>query len=555
MNITAKNFRRFVGWPSLLRLLLLATLISPWAAQAQLPAFPGAEGFGGAAIGGRFGDVYHVTNLSPDAKAPGSFAYGLATVPQNGRTIVFAVSGYIPINGKLTLNRSNVTIAGQTAPGDGIGLQGGTFLISASDVVIRHVRFRNGRNADALNLDSRATNCILDHCDVLLGKDENLSSFRRPADNFTFQWSINGWGLETHSAGGLWDFYHATSHHSLWTHNHTRNPKARSALLDWVNNVTFDYDIGFILGDSASTADWKANVIGSWFICPPGNLHNTALEKARLMETNNQPNFSLHIADAALDANGDGKLNISKSGYAIASGDYHTNATPFPATGIPVTRNDSLTAYKKVLSAVGPLRLEADSALPLRDELDTILVSNVVKQLHHHVHSAKETGASADGYGKLASSSALTDTDRDGLPDIWESALGSNPNADDHTSQVPANAFIPVGYTLLEEYLHFLATPHAIVAKSAAAKPSSLKVDLRKYTYGFTLKPPVTYRLANAVNGTGTILDNSTAHFEPAPDFSGRASFDFTVTDGDGSTWTQPFVILVSTNTAPDKPR
>lgn len=173
-------FKRYLPFVLALVLGSRATSATP------LPAFPGAEGFGTTTTGGRFGDVYHVTNLSPDAKSAGSFAYGVATVPQQGRTIVFDVSGYIPISGKLTLNRGNVTIAGQTAPGDGIGLQGGTFLISASDVIIRHVRFRNGRSADSLNLDARATNCIVDHCDVMLGKDENLSSFRRPADNFTF---------------------------------------------------------------------------------------------------------------------------------------------------------------------------------------------------------------------------------------------------------------------------------------------------------------------------------------------------------------------------------
>ena len=550
MNIADPNFRRRTCLGTFLPILLLAASASRGAAQSLLPAFPGAEGVGAPTAGGRFGDVYHVTNLSPDTKVAGSFAYGLATVPQNGRTIVFDVSGYIPINGKLTLNHDRVTIAGQTAPGDGIGLQGGTFLISASDVVIRHVRFRNGRSADTLNLDSRATNCIVDHCDVLLGKDENLSSFRRPADNFTFSCSINGWGLETHSAGGLWDFHHATSHHSLWAHNHTRNPKARSALLDWINNITFDYDIGFIMGDSASTADWKANIIGSWFICPPGNLHNTALEKARLMETNQQPNFSLHLADSAMDANGDGTLNVSKSGYAIASGEYRTNATPFPAGGIPVARDDSLTAYKKVLSAVGPLRLDADPALPLRDELDSMLVSNVVKQLRHHVHNAKETGASNDGYGTLDSTPAPPDTDRDGLPDFWETTLGSNPKSDDHTNRVPTNGFTSVGYTLLEEYLHFLATPHAVLPKSTAAKASSLEVDLRKYTYGFTLKPPVAYSLTNASNGTAKLRSDFTARFVPTPDFSGRARFDFTVTDGDGSQWTQTFVILI-TSTAP----
>lgn len=522
-------------------------------AAAQLPAFPGAEGSGAAAVGGRFGDVYHVTNLSPDAKTPGSFAFGLATVPQNGRTFIFDVSGYIPIDGKLTLDRNKVTIAGQTAPGDGIGFRGGTFLISASDVIIRHVRFRNGRSADTMNLDSRATNCIVDHCDVLLGKDENLSSFRRPADRFTFQWSINAWGMENHSAGGLWDFHRATSHHSLWAHNHTRNPKARPALLDWINNITFDYDIGFILGDSTSPGDWKANVIGSWFICPPGNLRPTALEKARLQATNNQPNFSLHIADSVMDANGDAVLNVSRSGYAITSGAYRTNATPVAAVGIPVTTDDHLTAYKKVLSAVGPLRLNANLAGPLRDELDTILINNVARQLRHHVHSPKETGASHDGFGRLDSAPAPADTDRDGLPDFWETTIGSNPRSADHTNPVPAHAFTPTGYTLLEEYLHFRATPHGYMAGVKPKTPSALEVDLHRYTTGFTNVASVNYSVSAAVNGQVKVVDKHIARFDPSAGFSGRASFNFRVTDGDHAVWDQLFLVLV-TNAAAATP-
>jgi len=524
-------------------------VLGAFCASAQLPAFPGAQGFGGYAIGGRFGDVYHVTNLSSDEKLPGSLAYGLATVPEPGRTIVFDVSGYIPINGRLTLNRGKVTIAGQTAPGDGIGLKGGTFLISASDVVIRHVRFRNGRSADTLNLDSRATNCILDHCDVLLGKDENLSSFRRPADRFTFQWSINAWGMETHSAGGLWDFHRATCHHSLWAHNHTRNPKARPALLDWVNNVTFDYDIGFILGDSASPADWKANILGSWFICPPGNLRPVALEKARLQATNNQPNFSLHIADSHMDANGDGRLNISKSGYAIASGNFRTNAGIFP-NGMPsMQTDDALTAYKKLVSAVGPLRLDADALPALRDELDSILISNLVNQVRHHVHNPVETHASNDGYGELKSGPASKDSDGDGMPDFWETAVGLNPKMDDQTNLVPAGVFVSEGYTALEEYLHFRAAPHLVFASGGTnVAPNSgpvLEEDLRYYTAGFN-KAPIRYSFAKVMGGKVVLRDSSIASFTRTNGLSGRASFEFTVTDGDNSSWTQEFLILIT---------
>lgn len=171
----------------------LITLVSCLALHSeivgQVPAFPGAEGFGAYARGGREGDVYTVTNL--DNTGPGSFADAIATVPENGRTIVFGVSGYIHVN-KTALSRSRVTIAGQTAPGDGIGFKDGTFIINGDDIVIRHVRFRyrdQAARGDCINNDDGISNVILDHVSVAFSTDENILSFEqnpRP-DLLTFQ--------------------------------------------------------------------------------------------------------------------------------------------------------------------------------------------------------------------------------------------------------------------------------------------------------------------------------------------------------------------------------
>jgi hypothetical protein len=149
----------------------------------------------------------------------------------------------------------------------------------------------------------------------------------------------------------------------------------------------------------------------------------------------------------------------------------------------------------------------------------------------------------------LESVPAPADTDRDGLPDFWETTLGSNPKATDHNQPVAPDAFVPTSYTRLEEYHHFLATPHAITPKRAATETTSVKIDPRKYTRGF-VKPPVTYTVSNPVNGTAKLNSDSTIQFTPTPDFAGRARFDFTVTDGDGSQWTQPFLILASSAAA-----
>ena len=529
------------------RICLLGFLLSLTGlsnSHAQLPAFPGAEGAGAYAVGGRFGDVYHVTTTSSSATTSGSFYYGIANAPTAGRTIVFDVSGYIHIGGTYNMGKSKITIAGQTAPGDGIGFKDGTFNIVGNDVIIRDIRFRDGNSADSVDLDGDS-NIMMDHCDVMFSNDENLSSFSTPPDLFTFQWCMNSWGMETHSCGGLWDQNRATCHHSLWSHNHTRNPKVRSSLLDWVNNVTFDWDIGFIMGDSSSSANWNANVRGCYFVSPPGNTHGAALEKANL-DSHGNPNFSLYIDDSAMDGDGDGVLSVSKTGYALASGSYNTSATPFATAGIPVTRDDYLTAYKKVLSATGPVRMDSDPTEPLRDELNTLAVNNVIQQRRFHVNAPSKTGVSNGGFGTLNSQPPQVDSDGDGMPDFWEATLGSNQNLDDHTNAVSAGAFVPTGYTRLEEYLQFLMMPHTAMAKSTASVPNALDVDLHKYTLGFTNKLPVTYTISNVTNGTAIVTNGYVGHFVPTLNYSGRARFDFTVTDGDGSIWTQTFAILVS---------
>jgi autotransporter-associated beta strand protein len=535
-----------------------------------LPAFPGAEGYGAYAVGGRNGDVYHVTNLN--ASGAGSFADAISTVPSAGRTIVFDVSGYIrfPSGSNGTrLTSSKVTIAGQTAPGDGIGFYNNFFRISGDDIVIRHVRFRMGKygsGGDCVDLDSGSLNAILDHVSMQFSTDENMSSFSSPPENLTLQYSLNAWGLESHSCGGLWDQNHATSHHNLWAHNHTRNPKARpGGLLDWVNNVTFDWDIGFIMGDSTSNANWKANVINNYFICPPGNIRSKALEKASL-GTNGLPNFTVFVSGNLMDNDGDGLLNGTDKGYGIVSGSsYNQSASAIvgsPAPAVPVTTDNPLTAYKKIVSNAGALRLDVGYSGAVRDEVDTILLGKLTSQTHFHITRESATGASNGGFGTLLSSAAPIDTDRDGMPDYYENALGWSVAADDHATALASSGgiitgttFFPpgtgAGYTRLEEYLHFLAIPHGVVAKNVSGSPTSLVVDLRKFTSGFSASPTFTVASASggavALSGTG----NAIATFTPTLNYTGRARFDFTVTDSAGSTWTQTCAIVVSTSGLP----
>ncbi len=548
------------------RLFIAVLFACAAGAHGAIPAFPGAEGYGAYAVGGRNGDVYHVTNLN--ASGTGSFAEGIATVPSAGRTIVFDVSGYIrfPSGSNGTrMTASKVTIAGQTAPGDGIGFYNNFFRISGDDIVIRHVRFRYGKQSasgDCVDLDSGSLNSILDHVSMQFSTDENMSSFGSPPENVTLQYSLNAWGLESHSCGGLWDQNHATAHHNLWAHNHTRNPKSRpTGLLEWINNVTFDWDIGFIMGDTTSVQNYKANVIGNYFICPPGNIRSKALEKASLA-TNGLPNFTVHLSGNLTDNNGDGILNGTDKGYTIVEGSSYTqSASAIAGSTAGVSTDNALTAYKKIVSNAGALRLDAGYTGTLRDEVDTILLTKLVTRTRFHITRESDTGASNSGFGTLKTAAAPADTDRDGMPDYYETALGWSVSTDDHaTALASSGGFItgttffpaatPAGYTRLEEYLHFLAIPHGTLPKSLTGSPSVLTIDLRKFSSGFSSSPAFT--VANVVGGSvilsgaGNAIATFTAGTTP-----GRARFEFTVTDSEGSTWTQTFAMVVAANALP----
>lgn len=542
---------------------------------AQIPAFPGAEGFGAYATGGRGGDVYVVTNTN--SSGAGSLYEGVTTIPASGRTIVFAVSGSIHLAGGIAtrITSNKLTIAGQTAPGDGILLKDGTVRISADDIIIRHMRFRHGKNGsggDCIDLDSGCANAILDHISMSFSTDENISSFGSPPENLTMQWSTNSWGLETHSCGGLWDQNHASCHHCLWAHNHTRNPKARpNGLLEWTNNITFDWDIGFIMGDSYTPAAWKANVMNNYFICPPGNIRNTPLEKGWLdRNAARRPNFTVHVSGNLHDRDGDGLLNGIDRGYDIVQGlefdvnevvpDYATNpdvprhyrsASPFTGS-TQLNIEAPLLAYKKIVSNTGALRLDWAYLGTLRDEVDTRLINNVVTQTANHITRESDlAGVSGSGFGTFAASSGPIDSDRDGMPDLYENALGWNSGSQDHNTTVSGTTYFTTGfnaaYTRLEEYLHFKASPHLMLLKGTATSPD---IDLTRYTLGFSNAPVFT--LSNVTGGTATQsgTGGKLVHFT-AQATAARGGFDFNVTDADGSSWTQHFCICVTNSGQP----
>jgi pectate lyase len=390
------------------------------------PAFPGAEGFGARATGGRGGGVYPVTNLNDDG--PGSFR---DAVRVGKRIVVFEVGGYIELKSPVHI-ASDITIAGQTAPGDGIGTK--NFQVSFSNsrnIIVRYIRFRGGlagsRGQDAASI-SKGENMIFDHVSVSWGRDENFSI--NNSRNITVQNSIIAEGLVPHSAGGLVQSPGVSLIRNLYIHNHTRNPKAKGQL-QFVNNVVYNWGIAaFIEGDSAGRSE--ANVQGNYFIAGPSTKADAG------PFTRGNLNFNIHAAgNYFVDARNGSKAEARLTTLADL-GTVTVRATPFPFP--PVTVLPGPQAYRRVLATAGASRR--------RDAIDARLVADVQNRTGGHISDPATVG----GFGTLNSGVAPADRDRDGMPDAWEIKRGLNPNKPTDANAVAGST----GYTNVETYLNEL---------------------------------------------------------------------------------------------------
>ncbi|MDD9945744.1 MAG: pectate lyase [Myxococcales bacterium] len=437
----------------------------PVPAGEQL-AFPGAEGFGRFARGGRGGDVCHVTHLGDGG--PGSLR---ACVGEGGRTVVFDVGGWITLEDNLGITVDRLTIAGQTAPGGGIGVRGRKLSIGGSDIVMRFVRVRRGilvtteRN-DAMAISSAAERVIIDHCSVGFGTDENLSM---PGDegegpqDLTLQWSIVAWGLQrnNHSAGSLLTASRTTIHHSLYAFNSTRNPKARSEdgrPLDFVNNVIYGWNApdpkgeaqgwdiskqAFLLGDTANGTH-VANAVGNYFIAHGSVAASHAFSSGRTAP-DGTPTFKLYFEDNLLDGNANGMLDVSKDDWSMVGTATRLDARAAAPT---VCTQPAADALSSVMEQVG-------ATLPSRDETDAALIAAIRAQEGFKIHDEGELQVGDSGYGELSRGQARPDSDQDGMPDGWETEHNLDPQDPDDRNGDPDGD----GYTHLEAYLNALAAP------------------------------------------------------------------------------------------------
>jgi len=576
-----------------------------WSFRPRHLAFPGAEGYGQWARGGRGGVVLEVTNLNDSG--PGS--YRAAIQASGPRTIVFKVSGIIWLQSQCIIGNGSLTIAGQTAPGDGIcianyraGCNGPT------DVIMRYLHIRVGDNAqqsmDAMS-PSSSTHSIFDHltsswsldvaCNSLqtskVGSGLCMASYQHNIISEPLRYSYHYNDSERQATGCTNCFQpHAFAasiggeigsyHHNLIAHSTDRNWSLAGGLdqsshyagsLDIRNNVVYNWTARTTDGGVA-----RLNYVNNYYKPYAGNSHVTWLLKLDSINTTWGTEY-YYMNGNVMEGQNYYANNWSSSAFynGLPLTGLVTNGTElFPSY---VATQSATNAYKVVLSDVG-------CNLPAEDLIDRRVIGEVLNGTYHYegtngptytINGVLQDAAGPDNPGMIDSQTDVhdytndvskpnysanypwppyathnvpADSDHDGLPDWWEQIRGLNPSsvAGDFSD---ANAdLVGDGYTEMERYLSWLALPHYDCSTGA-----TLNVELTQYTRGFTNQSPV-YAVFNATNGT-VALSGNTAQFVSTVSSNALGSFMFKVTDASGFSYTNTVGVHIITasaaNTAP----
>ncbi len=450
---------------------LLVSLACCGHLTAQPLAFPGAEGYGKYTTGGRGGEVYVVTNLNDSGK--GSLRE--AVEAEGPRIVVFAVDGTIELKSPLEINNDNITIAGQSAPGDGICLKDYPLSINASNVIVRYIRVRMGdryeQDGDGLGGGRYGQkNVILDHLSVSWSIDECLSIYK--TENLTVQWCLIAHSLNqskhtkgSHGFGGIWGGYKASFHHNMLANHASRNPRFSSVdgtkWVDVRNNVVYNWDYKSAYGGGHHA---EINLTNNYYKPGPASKHTRLLDVAEdgtgrfyvsgnVMEGDEQVTLDNHkgVTDKPgkqyIPAPGNAESTRGISPEAIPTAGEETASclvdTPFPYEKIE--EQTPLAAYKRVLAEVG--------CNFSRDAYDKEILRHVKKGTAFGsptgiINSPEDVG----GWPLLKSGKQRTDSDGDGMPDDWEKKRGLN--ADDPADS--AGHSLDDDYTNIEVYLNSL---------------------------------------------------------------------------------------------------
>lgn len=435
-------------------------------------AFPGAEGFGKNTTGGRGGKILIVTNLNN--AGPGSLRFALES--SGARYIIFKVSGTIELSSELKITNGDVTIAGQTAPGDGICLKNYPVTVASDNIIIRYIRFRMGDEAkqegDALG-GRFCKNLIVDHCSMSWSTDECVSFYAN--ENTTVQWSIVSESLRNsvhfkgaHGYGGIWGGKNASFHHNLLAHHDSRNPRlgetagttfALTDLVDLRNNVIYNWGQNSCYGGEAM----NVNIVNCYYKPGPATANDSRIVSIDKNKYEDKDIYDVwgkfyidgNYIEGSDAATGDnwtyGVFNQFSSDYGEVSDSAKVGMQleqPLNISG-NVTTHVAKLAYDRVLNWAG--------ASLKRDAVDARIIHDVKSGTYTHEGSNGSTNGIIDsqndvgGWPELQSEEYPEDTDNDGMPDEWEESVGLDPQVKDGIGHE-----LSTGYDNLEVYMNQL---------------------------------------------------------------------------------------------------
>ena len=517
----------------------------------QQPAFPGAEGGGRFTSGGRGGAVYYVTSLNDSG--PGSLR---DAVSQPGRTVLFKVSGTIHLNSRINIDKDNITIAGQTAPGDGICLADNNLTIKANNVIVRYLRCRMGDkdsiSNDAMSLHSFQHHTIVDHCSISWSTDEAGSFYA--CKNTTVQWCMlyeslyNSFhsGGNPHGFGGIWGGQMASFHHNLLAHHYSRNPRfsgsaltgeSAKEIVDFRNNVIYNWGSGGTYGGHGG----HMNMVNNYYKAGPATKGNTTTASS----TNNRNRiltYSTYSSTTPGDTLWGGKFYIDGNyvyGFPDATADnwtygVHPDAHP-KADSLMADARQSVPypfEYISTQSATDAFISVTDSAgalLPRRDTTDRRIIRETktgtatfegptygAVNLPGVTHpsgiidsqdSLEQWSPTQRGWPILSSTTAPDDTDNDGMPDWWETRYNLTISDASDRNTIASN-----GYTNLENYLNAIPSPDKNVQFTSLSGTAindtvnrlAFEIDWAKDLFQFGL-----YKSADSIHFTKIEIKNT----------------------------------------------
>jgi hypothetical protein len=442
--------------------LILMLVFIPTLARSQQLAFPDAEGFGSYTTGGRGGAVYIITTLADSITKPSPGSLRWALNKSGPRTIVFAVSGTIELKSRLFISKGDITIAGQTAPGDGICIKGYNFSIDADNVIIRYIRFRHGNEivsegpVDALTC-IRHKNIIIDHCSMSWAVDETASFYDNK--NFTLQWSIISESLYNaghpkgaHGYGGIWGGMGVSFHHNLLASHTSRNPRFCGAryhpetketeIVDFRNNVIFNWGFNSSYGGELG----QQNIVNNFYKYGPATKKSVLNRIVEPYDSIGRWYINGNYVEGFKKITADNWSGGVQGNYAKVLSIKSKN----PFTFVPVITHSAEEAYELVLKNAGAI-------FPKRDVIDVRIINETMSGRCAYGDSyGPNTGIidspkNTEGWPVLKTTNRLPDSDKDGMPDNWERINGLDPdNPEDR------NIIDKSGYSMLEVYFNTL---------------------------------------------------------------------------------------------------